>query len=113
MKLADVASTIVIDERKLVDYALDPDSPYGRHKARVFERALGFTKANYAALLEQIRNLAPAAEATMKEEDEFGKRFQVDITVKGANGIERMIRTGWFVPLGIDEARLSTLYVKR
>ena len=46
MKLGDVVSRITIDPRKLTEYALNPDNPVGRHKAYVFERALGFTKSH-------------------------------------------------------------------
>ena len=52
MKLSDVVSHMTIDPRKLTEYALNPDNPVGRHKARVFEQALGFTKDNYEILLE-------------------------------------------------------------
>jgi hypothetical protein len=40
MRLADVADSIVIDPRKLTEYALDPESPWGRHKARRFKEKL-------------------------------------------------------------------------
>ena len=47
MKLADIVSRVGIDSRKLTEYALDPESPWGRHKAIVFEQVLGFTRENY------------------------------------------------------------------
>lgn len=113
MKLADVAAQLVIDQRKLVEYALNPESPYGRHKARVFEQVLGITQANYAELLVQIEQHAPEAEATAGKEDEFGIRYRVDFQVRGANGREAIVRTGWIVLHGSNEARLATLYVRR
>jgi len=40
LKLADITESISIDPRKLTHYALDPDSPHGRHKAILFEKLL-------------------------------------------------------------------------
>ena len=33
MKLGEIVSRIVIDSRKLTEYALDLASPFGRHKS--------------------------------------------------------------------------------
>jgi filamentous hemagglutinin len=55
------ADRAVIDTRKLTDYALNPDNPVGRHKARVFA---GFDRSNLHLLIEELRRgvLAHAAE---------------------------------------------------
>ncbi len=74
MKLADIAESISIDPRKLTHYALDPDSPHGRHKAVLLERLLGFTKENHTVLLSQLESGAMQAEVTFHSEDRFGKR---------------------------------------
>jgi len=113
MRLADIVRRLRIDPRKLTEYALDPEAPWGRHKAAIFEQALGFTRENYADLLDQIQQQAPAAEAAFHSEDEFGCRYTVDLTVQGTEGRQAVIRTGWFIPHGADEARLATLYVRR
>ncbi|MGC8780720.1 MAG: DUF6883 domain-containing protein [Anaerolineae bacterium] len=44
MKLGELAGRIVSDPRKLVAYALNADAPRGRHKALVFDRALGIKR---------------------------------------------------------------------
>ena len=54
MKLGDIVNGIVIDPRKLTDYALNRDNPVGADKAVIFQRDLGFTIDNYQLLLEQI-----------------------------------------------------------
>ncbi len=46
MKLGDVVNRIVIDPRKLTEYALNPDNPRGADKAVMFEHHLGFTRDN-------------------------------------------------------------------
>ena len=113
MKLTDVVRRVSVDPRKLTDYVLNPEAPWGRHKAVVFEQALGFTRQNYADLLTQIEQQALEAEATFHSEDKFGRRYTVDLTVQGTEGRRGVVRTGWFVPHGADEARLVTLYVRR
>jgi len=113
MKLADIVERVNVDPRKLTEYALNPEAPWGRHKAVGFEQALGFTRQNYADLLAQIERRAPEAEATFHSEDEFGRRYTVDLTVQGTEGQQGVVRTGRFVPHGADKARLVTLYVRR
>jgi hypothetical protein len=113
MKLADIVSRVIIDPRKLTEYALDPESPWGRHKAIVFEQTLGFTREKYADLLTQIEGQALNAEATFHSQDEFGRRYTVDLLIRGTEGRQAVVRTGWVVPHGAYEARLVTLYVRR
>lgn len=113
MKLSDIVSRVVIDPRKLTEYALDSQSPRGRHKAVVFEQALGFTGENYADLVTQIEEQALAADAVFHSEDGLGRRYTVDLRVRGTQGRQAVVRTGWFVPHGTDAARLVTLYVRR
>jgi hypothetical protein len=113
VKLADVVQRVRVDSRKLTDYALNPESPWGRHKARVFQQALGYTRQNYAALLAQIEQQALEGQATFHSQDEFGQRYTVDLAVLGVEGQQAVVRTGWFVPRGEDQAHLVTLYVRR
>ena len=113
MKLCDIVKHAVIDARKLTDYALDLDNPIGRHKALVFERFLGFTKDNHASLLQQIETLALDAEAHLQRTDQYGQHFRVDLEVIGTAGQREIVRTGWLVVPGSDEAQLVTSYVLR
>ena len=113
MKLADIVERVSVDPRKSTNYALNPEAPWGRHKAVVFKQALGFTQQNYVDLLAKIEQQALEAEATFHSEDEFGRRYTVDLSVQGTEGRQGLVRTGWFVPRGAREARLATLYVRR
>uniref|UniRef100_A0A7C3PF69 DUF6883 domain-containing protein n=1 Tax=Oscillatoriales cyanobacterium SpSt-418 TaxID=2282169 RepID=A0A7C3PF69_9CYAN len=60
MRLSDVVAQVVIDPRKLINYALDPENPVGANKAVVFQQRLGYTKDNYEPLLQQIQAQALA-----------------------------------------------------
>ena len=114
MKLSDIVQRIFIDPRKLTQYALNLDSPYGKHKAILFDKLLGFTKENYAGLISQIQNKSLDAEAIFHSQDQFGKRYTVDVEVDGVIENKRaIVRTGWLVSVGSNEAHLVTLYVIR
>ncbi len=112
MKLSDIVKRVIIDHRKLTHYALDYDSPYGRHKAVLFKEVLGFTKENYESLIRQVEKNAPDAESVFHSEDRFGKRYAVDLEIEGNNGQRAIVRTGWLVADDNDKAYLVTIYVK-
>jgi hypothetical protein len=123
MKLTDIVSQIVIDPRKLTGYALNPKSPLGCHKAIMFEKMLGFTSSNYTEsnytesnytdLLMQIEKHATTEQIVLHSKDEFGYRYNMDIKVNGTEGKQAIVRVGWFIPHGLNEARLATLFVRR
>jgi len=113
MKLTDIVSRIIIDPRKLTDYALNLKSPLGCHKAIMFEKMLGFTLSNYTDLLMQIEKYATTEPIVLHSKDEFGYRYDMDIKINGTEGKQVVVRVGWFIPYGLDEARLVTLFVRR
>jgi hypothetical protein len=112
LKLADIVDSISIDPRKLTHYALNPDSPLGKHKAVLFARVLGVTHDNYTLLLKQLTESALQAEITLHSRDSFGTRYTADIPVKGTEERHAVVRTGWIIPPDSKEAHLTTLYVK-
>ncbi len=83
MKLGDFVSRIVIDRRKLTEYALNPDNPNGADKAVMFQRHLSYNQDNYELLLQQITEQALNAEAVLGRNDEHGQRYQVDLEIIG------------------------------
>lgn len=113
MKLKDVVSDVVIDPRKLTEYALNPDNPVGTNKALMFRLHLGFTRDNYEDLLEQIKIKVLSSEASLLRTDEYGKHYRVDMEIIGIEGQREIVRTGWAVAPNSQEARLTTLYVRR
>ena len=114
MNLGDVVSRIVIDPRKLTEYALNPDNPKGANKAVMFKRHLGFTKDNYQLLLQQIKIKVINSEAILQTTDVHGQRYQVDLEIEGVEPRQvEIVRTGWIVEQKNDLARLVTLYVRK
>jgi cell division FtsZ-interacting protein ZapD len=111
MKLRDLVNGLDIPERKLVEYALNPDNDRGQHKAKIFAHVLGYTRENYASLLHQIREQAMDAEAVLGEIDRFGQRLRTDLTIRGINEQVAVVCIGWIIPPQSQRARLVTLYV--
>jgi hypothetical protein len=105
------AEHATIDAHKVTAYALDPDHPVGRHKARVFLAVLGFDQSNAHQLLEQLRVGVRTSVAVAGVSDRFGQRFTVDIEVTGPRG-HAIVRTGWIYDPGSTTPRLTTLFVR-
>lgn len=98
---------------KLEGYALNPDHPTGKNKARVFKSALGFTQADAAELERQIREKAPYHEAIKGRRDKYGQRWTVRIPIEGNNGRTATVETGWIVRPDKLEPELTTAFVMK
>jgi hypothetical protein len=107
----------IIEDSKLVCYALNPHSERGQHKARVFAQALGFNLSNWELLKQAIVEALPARQATVTSETVFGKKYEVIVPITGPNGrtvdvltvwqFDRLPNSGQYA----DAPRLVTLYL--
>ena len=102
----------IVDVRKLSDYCLNPDSPRGRHKARVFAAALGLTAGDAPKLRAKLLEIARTGEAKRGELDAYGQRYTMEFTMVTAVG-SATVRSSWIVIRGKREPRLPTCYVKQ
>jgi hypothetical protein len=100
----------VVEIEKLRDYVLNPEHDEGKHKARVFRSALGFTQTDAGRLREMILEAVLREEATLSKRTRHGQLYAVDFVAQGLRG-EVTIRTGWIVGRGTDFPRLVTCYV--
>jgi hypothetical protein len=111
MKLPN-ADLAIVDHEKIHDYCLNQDHPRGKHKARVFESALGLTSADSEELRTEIRKQIPVTECEQGEGDKYGQRYTVDIEIK-RNAMKAFVRTSWIIKRGEILPRLTTCYVKQ
>lgn len=100
----------VFDLRKLEEYCLNPLHPRGRHKARVFQHALGVRSSQAAWLRQQILTALIEAEAVELEPDDFGRRWRVDVPITRQDR-RGMVRTLWLVRTGENVPRFVTCWV--
>ena len=109
MKLPN-GNRAIVDLSKLVDYCLSPEHPLGKHKARVFESALGLTQSHAAELQRALLRAAESRDAEVGEEDAFGRRYVVDFEMEGPAG-RGIVRSAWIVLTSEDIPRLTSCYV--
>jgi len=109
MKLPNAARAIV-DIEKLRDYCLSESHPRGKHKARVFETALGLTASDASELRDAILTAIQTEEAVAGEQDEFGRRYIVDFSMQRQDK-EAIVRSAWIIRTGEEMPRLSSCYV--
>lgn len=111
MRLPNVENA-VIDIRKLTGYVLDVNDARGRHKARVFSAALGFTVENAEELKIALLDGLPDGKCIIGEQDFYGQRYTVDCKIKTKVG-EALVRTGWMIRRDEDFPRFTTCFVKK
>ena len=109
MKLPNAIHALA-DSRKLRHYCLDPASPKGRNKARVFAATLGLTQADAETLRRALLLAAREAAAVAGEIDEYGQRYTVDFTLETEAG-RRRVRSGWIIRHDENFPRLTTCFV--
>ncbi len=95
---------------KLRDYSLNPEHPVGKHKARVFRSALGFTIEDAERLRDIVLEAARTLEAVEMTPNEYGRRYAIDIPMIGLRG-EAIVRATWIVRNTEDFPRLTSCYV--
>jgi hypothetical protein len=92
----------VIPRSKLEDYALNPASTDGRHKARLFKSILGFGRSDWETLAKTIIDALPYHEAFPAGEGLWGKKYLVALTIVGPNGNTGIVETIWIIRVETD-----------
>ena len=108
------AEIAVVDIVKIRDYSLNPDHSKGKHKARVFLKALGIDKNDAEKLRQIILKAVLTAEAIEQEPSEYGRRFVVDFPVSWSKETmtkTALLRTAWIIRAGENFPRLATCFI--
>ena len=101
-----------VDPRKLIDYALSPTHPVGKHKARLFASRLGLTQSDAPALVAALRDAAADQDAILIRSDDWGQRWQIDFMFP-FGPLSAMITSGWIVPADGSPTRLTSVFIAR
>jgi hypothetical protein len=104
------AREAVIPTDKLVGYALDPQHPRGRHKARVFAAALGIRQSHWRYLHDQILEAIVDAEVRGIRITPHGVLYDIVVFIDGVNGATHRVATIWLVA-GDRPPRLVSTWV--
>jgi hypothetical protein len=108
------AENAIVDIAKLRDYCLNPNHFEGKHKARVFLKALGIDKNDAEQLRQIILQAILRADAMEQKPTEFGRRFVVDLQVSWAKeSVIRIahMRTAWMIRTDENVPRLTTCFI--
>lgn len=108
------ADAAYIDPAKLIEYALDPNSERGHHKAIVFERALGVTARDWRYLRDAVLLALPdhvVSGVRPPTSQTQVTTWEVLIPFTGINGRSLPIVTGWRV--SGERPELVTIRVRR
>ncbi len=100
---------VLFDLDKLTEYCLDPAHLYGRHKARVFRRALGIGQADAAWLRDELLAALPDSNAQPMGKDTYGARWRIDITIRRQRRIA-VVRSAWMIRTGERRLRFLTCW---
>jgi len=104
------ADKAIIDIRKLKNYCLSKSHPRGRHKAKVFQNAIGFEAKDADKLKLLLHNAINNLDAMFLFQDKFGKRYQIDFEVKNKNEFAK-VRSLWIARNEDNHPRLITCYI--
>jgi hypothetical protein len=96
--------------QKLTNYCLNPEHSTGKHKARVFQSALGITRDNPHLLRYLIQRAAIEGEVIQQSPTAYGQLFKVDWTIPDTNGLE--LRTLWEITVENPNPRLVSAFIK-
>jgi uncharacterized protein len=113
MKLLPNFERAVIPIQKLASYALNPEHPEGKHKARVFKSALEIERRHAGALAELIRASLPKAPAEREQTTEYGDLWTNWHAVIGLNGQSAIITAAWmYKKQAADIPELVSCYIE-
>ena len=104
------AEQAVVEMAKLEGYALNPQHPDGRHKARVFASALGLTAGDAPLLSEKLLEIIQTHDAVESDPISFGRRFVIDFEMQTAAGAAT-VRSAWIIRKDETFPRLTSCYV--
>ena len=95
MQLLPNFGNAAVPIEKIRDYALDPTHPTGKHKARVFEAALGFRKEHSDVLARLIKVSLSRAPAVRGGKDQHGEKWTTYHEIVGANSQTAVVTVAW------------------
>ena len=93
---------LIISEEKILDYLLVQKE---KNDKSGFLSGLGFSRANYPELVEEIRKIATTNEAVLSRTNEFGNLYKIEGKLKNS-----LVVTIWIEQIENNKFRFVTLY---
>jgi hypothetical protein len=86
------------------------DHPRGKHKARVFQAACGFSAQNAELMRDQLLTAVIEGDAAPVGPSMHGQRYVIEYQLTGPVG-QALVRTARIIRLGEDIPRFVSAYV--
>jgi len=100
----------IINIEKIRDYCLNSEHPVGKHKAKIFKKALGIIATDAEWLINEILGGLNHSVAHEKNSDKYGKRYTVHIIIRKLDK-EAEVVTGWIIKHRTINPILTTCFV--
>ncbi len=104
------AEKAIVDIRKLTKYCLSHEHPRGRHKARVFQSALGLASVHAGELLDVLLQKVRTVDCDEGVTDEHGSRYVVDFAY-ARDYKNAILRSTWIIKDGENTPRLTSCFI--
>ncbi len=98
------------DQSKFLEYCLNPNHPYGKHKAHVFRAALSITASNWEVLRDAVLTAVLLNPARDAGRNSYGDLHVVDFEMT-YDDKTATVRTSWIIHDGENFPRLTSCYV--
>lgn len=85
----------VIPIEKLRDYALDPNHPTGKNKARVFKATLGIERDHADVLSKILRSTLFRSPAVQGRKSQYGEHWTTYHEIVGLSGQPIVVTVAW------------------
>lgn len=95
---------------KLEGYSLNSSHSEGRHKAVVFQSALGLSLENVGELRAALRHALKTQDAMPTKRNAYGQKYQIEFEMT-RNDKTALIRSIWIIRHDEDFPRLVTCYI--
>ena len=104
---------VYIPKEKFTDYLLSPIHSVGKHKAKVFKAALGYTIDNWEDLLDNILDNFDETKLIETERIKAGIKYNCIMNLTGPNGNTCPVKTTWILRPETDTYQLVTAIVQK
>lgn len=108
MILADAAQ-LLIEERKIVDYLLNPGHPDNGGKAALFT-GWGFALSDWRTFAKAVREMVACSQVADRIQSPWGEKYLVDGSLAAPHGMTPPVRTVWIADGSATVVRLVTAY---
>jgi hypothetical protein len=109
MKLPNPEQALISPE-KLEGYSLNPNHSEGKHKALVFQSALGIGQAQAEELRTALRQALLTQDAIATTRNPHGQKYRIDFEMV-RDTQQAIVRSVWIVRDNEDFPRLITCYI--